>query len=156
MRDERDPIEELRDAWSALAPPEHAPEELDARTRAAVDWMRGAWATLEPGNVVVPRRIAARRALRRTTSLALVAALAAAILVVLQLATQRGEPAGGGEDVELASSSAADAPAVPNSASPSAPAALAREGGRLELRRGSVRLILLQPEPPAVGSGEAR
>lgn len=45
-----DPLDELRDAWNSLDAPEPADDPVDAdpATRAAVEWMRQAWATVEP------------------------------------------------------------------------------------------------------------
>ena len=49
MKRDSEPLDELREDWQALVPP--APvrplADEDAETRAAVDWMHGAWNALE-------------------------------------------------------------------------------------------------------------
>jgi hypothetical protein len=137
---ERDPLDELRRAWSALEGPDATPEGGDAQTETAVAWLRAAWGALVAPEPSVPARLRRgpwRRRLLRARPL-----LAAAGVLLLWALFQRGpqeaEPAA--ELVELAAAPAVTAPP----ASQRRVVVDAPEDG-LVLEHGSVRLVLLDP-----------
>ena len=134
---ERDPLEVFKDAWRDLEAPEATPEEGDAETEAAVEWMRQAWRTFEPPPAVVPFRLRVQSLRRRGPELGRLVA-AAAILVVASVLGRvfLKSGSGGGEasldppPVELASRQVIEAP----------------EEDALVMQHGSVRLVMLVPE----------
>jgi hypothetical protein len=124
MPEPRDP---LRALWEAVEPPPPARglADEDAATRAAVQWLQAAHARVAPALRMpsAPRR---RFRLRPLAPLA-----AAAALLLLLLVPPRPEPA-------------AAAPPPPRAGVE----LLASGADRIELRSGTVRLILLHPQPP--------
>ncbi len=132
MSEPRDP---LRDLWDAIeAPPAHrALADEDAATRAAVDWLQRALAQVRPtaaAPVTAMRLIPARRWPLR---FALTAA-AAALLLLARVFMRETEPA--------ALLTTADARPAADTVE-----LLANDAQHLEMRSGSVRLTLLQPQP---------
>lgn len=147
----------LRAAWNALEPEALAE---DAATCAAADWMRAAWARLEPAagleqatrralplhgarlaRVSEPPSHAGAAAPARTLVLA---AAAAALLFTLVVRRPAPEPSG----------------AVASRVAPAGPrvrAGVARlQGEHLELRSGSVRLLLPRPATDALPTNTLR
>ena len=158
MTKERDPLELLRDAWRAqdARPPAEELEQADATTRATVRYLRDGYrAQAATPPVEVLDALRARRAKRRVRArLRLVRgglALAAAAAVVLLLRPDAGE-------VPTLEPGAVTAQAGPTPVEPAGDARVRhvartdytpRPDG-LEMRSGSVRLILLAP----TGAGE--
>ena len=164
-------LEALRALWREARPaqgPEDAGEELeatDARTRAAVQWMRAAWRELEVPEPRVPVR-ARGRLLRFPRHVRVVASLAAAALVLaptLWLLLAPEEPAslerpeGRGELVAHAPSGAeAGATDDPNgsgalgaSGSTGSPGALGATGPMDSSASAGARVPNTTPEAPA-------
>jgi len=127
---ERDPLTELRAAWTALDAPAVADDwrDTDPRTRVAVDWMRAAWSEVRPSRPLTPP-------VRTWRTFHPWRAAAAALLVGTALASaiDRGRVAGTPAAESIASSTETITVA-------------AVEPDRLELISGPVRLILLSPE----------
>jgi hypothetical protein len=131
------PLDELRRAWRGLEPELPAGElaEADPATRASVAWMRAAWTGLPVPEPRVPGQLRRRPALRLLGALS----AAAAVLALLwaagwQAPVQRFEE-----------------PARTQTVQPTAntgPQLAALDSGRLELRSGPVRLILLKDQRP--------
>jgi len=150
-----DELDPLREAWRELdAPePERALEQPDEAARAALEWMRGAWARVEPPPALVPGSL--RRARRAPRWFALAAA--AGIGALLLWAALEGAGGGSAPDPERGATVAraeVDAPVPvpapePSAAAEELSAALeqveiaALSADRMELRSGPVRLILL-------------
>jgi hypothetical protein len=127
--------EPLRALWDAVeAPPAH--RELDGEddaTRAAVAWLRDAYSRVEAAPVaVLPQRRA------RRTPLWLAIAAAAALLLLARIALRDAQPDA------LPEQARAEPPTPP--AAPQKVQVLASDEQRLELRAGTVRLILLHPQ----------
>ena len=156
MKRDPEPLDALREDWQALVPP--APvrplADEDAETRTAVDWMRSTWNALEapePGSVptALTRTLASRPAPRLRLVPRIALALAAGLVAWFGFAVLRPaqDPTSSTEaPVELASVETAPAPSMQ-----AAPIVLAANTERVELRSGSVRLVLLQP--PATNAG---
>lgn len=148
-----DPLDELRRAWSELEAPEPDAAQADPQTLAALGWMRGAWAELEapalpeslqrppaqPGPV--QDRPAPARGLRARSQelLALAAALVTAL--VLGALQQRASRSTRSIETPLAG---VTAQLEPVQVTPLG-------DGELELRRGRVRLVLIN-NPTNVGT----
>jgi hypothetical protein len=137
---ERDELfDDLRAAWSALPPPEDVLERPDPLTRAVLGWMEGAWRELAVPRI--PRLPRSRPWWRRGSPLLRVAA-ALLITSLAGLALWWGSgasPSGPGHGARPRTSQ-------PDAAgAPIRVAAATRE--RLELASGSVRLVLVVPEP---------
>ncbi len=153
-----DPLDDLRAAWRSLEAPAPTDELADAdpRTRRAVEWMRAAWATVEPERELAPPRpvpVAAPRLLPPPVLLR----LAAAILVATLAALLWWRPDGSAAVEEGAPGLTADsdAPSAPDRRVPEPErvpeqpvlehvvqfASLSSE--KLEMRSGPVRLVLL-------------
>jgi hypothetical protein len=136
---EHEPDDPLRDElariYRGLRPPPlaDAASAADAETARAVLWMQDAWRGLEvpPARVPLPGR---RRARPRLLRPALAAAAAALVLGALALARLLGRRAS--EPAPPVAQGPADAGAVE---------ILALQAGRVELRSGPVRLVLLAP-----------
>lgn len=146
-----DPLDALREAWRALDAPDPTADRdavADPAERAALEWMRAAWGTLEAPPVRVP--VLRRRRVRRSLALVPLAA-AAGIAAALWLA-RSDEHASQPAESEPAPVAETLQPEVPATAL----AALERAEGGFELRHGSVRLIFVEPEPSAAESGDAR
>lgn len=171
-----DELDALRAAWERLDAPEpdRALDEPDEATRAAVEWMRTAWAALEPPPVAVPvpspARLEEARTHRRWPLLgalaALLAALAAAGLwaglerrreepgpVVGVLTVPTVEPDASGA-LEPADGIDGSSPAAREDGPSSAVQVAALSEERMELRSGPVRLILLTDSARANGARE--
>jgi hypothetical protein len=171
-----DELEALRAAWEWLEAPEpdRALDEPDEATRAAVEWMRSAWAALEPPPVEVPAPSASRvepSAQRRWPMLGALAALLAALVAAglwagLERPAQRGtravvgvltgpsvEPEASGA-LEPADELDASSPAAREDARSSAVQVAALSEDQMELRSGPVRLILLTNTARADGARE--
>lgn len=135
-----DPLDSLHEAWRDLDPPSPHTSE-DELTRAAVEWLRGAWETLEaptlelplqlPLQLPVARPAVGRAEPQRTLRLLPLAAAVAAgwLLFVLWLAGPGREVAG-----EIAAAPEEELPAMH---------ATLRDDGSVELRSGVVRLVLM-------------
>ena len=121
----RDPLRGLTEAWRGLEPPsvDRLEHEPDARTRATVDWMRAAWRELGAPPVPAPR-IVPQRPHPLAPILGAVAAAAAAVALLVLV------PTGPAPTVEPVAT--APPPIRPSF----------RADGTVELRSGSVRLIL--------------
>jgi hypothetical protein len=148
-----DELEPLRRAWDELAVPA-APRE-DAAERAAVDWMRGAWARIEPpAGASLPRRSARGASRRRPRWAWLAAAAAAGLAAVLLGLAQLGERRDArprSTEVPVAGAPPRSGPGLP--AEPESIPIATLTADRMELRAGNVRLILLtqhtgRPERP--------
>lgn len=131
------PLDSLAAAWRELDPPSpHADE--DALTRATVEWLRGAWETLESPTLELPvvQSAAQRDTPRRTLRLLPFAAAVAAgwLLLVLWIARPGAESA----NESIAEATQQELPAMH---------AIRRDDGSFELRSGVVRLILLDRPP---------
>ncbi|MSR63978.1 MAG: hypothetical protein EXS08_16260 [Planctomycetes bacterium] len=153
MSDEREPLDgearELRALYRSLQPPTTADElaEADPGTVRAVEWMRAAYRGLVVPPCALPRATPRpRRAARPVPRvLALAAAAAALVLGAAALWRRLARPAANPGPERVAQ----------------VPAPVAREGveilsvlpDRLELRCGPVRLVLLDPPPPASADG---
>jgi hypothetical protein len=146
------PLDELRRAWSRIAPPAVQDDlaQSDERTRAAVEWMRSAWSRVEvPAPVLPARSVRFRRAQRFVLPLA----VAAGALVALGIwfALQRFAP-GVRPDVvstEIAQQSTTTEGTAPEEGSAflsSGVAVASLAADRLEVCSGSVCLILLTPD----------
>lgn len=135
---ERDPYDELREAWDALEAPD--PDALAERDDAALAWMRSAWRAVEAPPAAIPPRLARPtwRALPRVAALA----AAAALLVALGTWWRIGPgpaPAGPGPIAQASVEETAPEPAAEEP-----PVQLASiEPDRMELRSGPVRLYLV-------------
>lgn len=173
-----DGLDPLRAAWERLEAPEpdRALEDPDEATRAAVAWMRGAWAALEPLPVEVPAELAAERSQARTRARSwapLAGALAALVVALLAAglwsAAQRGRavqetvlgalPSRDAEPREVQLPREAeptavmpDEPAAPEAEPPRGVRLAALSDDRMELRSGPVRLILLTNTAGADGA----
>lgn len=135
MSEPRDP---LRALWDAVEPPA-AHRTLDGEddaTRAAVAWLQGAYARLEPAAAPPRLGLVPHRARRWPRRIALAAA-AAALLLLARAAWNEPRPG-------LTLPTEAWIP--PPAAAPEVQV-LASDAQRLELRSGPVRLILLHPQP---------
>ena len=133
-----DPLDSLHEAWRDLdCPRPHADEDppTDALTRATVEWLRGAWSTLEAPPLALPtnRTAAGSNASRWTRRLLpLAGAVAAGWLLFLLWIAQTGE-----RDTN-------DIVRAPERELPAMHATL-RDDGSVELRSGVVRLVLMDP-----------
>jgi len=139
----------LTSAWHEQPAPEATPSlaQSDAETRAAVDWLQRSWTQLDaPALGEVPRALRRRVAQRRAPVLAWRRhAAAAALLLAVGLALRFS--ASWSTHVPRADAS------PPVAARPSVaggPQLVSAGPGRLELRSGPVRLLLLEPtdSPP--------
>jgi len=153
---ERDDLDELRALWRDVRPPA-ASEVPDAETERAVDWMRAAWRAVEPPAVPLSSLRIARRTSAAPVVLAVLAA-AALFLVVMRLVV--GDDARQPAPTDVAAS-ADDAEVTERPGDEGAPGMnveasplVAIAPDRIEMRQGSVRLILLRqveaagdPEP---------
>lgn len=150
-----EPGDPLRGLWDAVAapPPHRALADEDAETRAAVDWLRRAYARVAPA--AAPARRAARpaaRSQRRWPRLLAAPAAAAALLLLARALFFDPGPAAPSTLPVAAGAASAPAPASPEPP-PAAPVPgrapgvqlLASDPARVEMRSGSVRLILLHP-----------
>ena len=154
MTHDRDPLDELRASWGALEPPAPARPlaDEDAPTRAAVGWMTAAWSALEaPEPASLPstltEQLTSRVAPRFPLAARLALALAAGLLAWFGFA--RSRPA---HETAAPAETPVEFTAV---AAPAAPIVLIANRERVELRSGSVRLVLLQPLA-AHASGQPR
>ena len=132
---------ELQALYRRLEPPPLADgaEEADLETRRVVQWMRGAWRGLEVPPVRVP--IAVRRP-RRDARFTLLAAAAALVLGVALWRVLRARVAPAPAPLVQTPAPAADAIEV-----------VAMLPDRLELRSGTVRLVLLDPPKTTTDQG---
>jgi len=152
MTNERDPLELLRDAWKAqqAAPPE-ALAELDPETRATVGYLRDAFAaqSSEPPQALLAQleRREARRARPSRLRLmrgGLALAAAASVLVALRLVwTSPNAPDFEQEPPSGNPLLVASAESTPERVRHIARADYTPRPDGVELRSGSVRLILL-------------
>lgn len=163
---EHDPIEELRDAWRGLDAPDPTPREVDTETEQVLSSLRSAWDALEapalpPGLLrPAPAPIAIRprrnwRPLQVAAALLLIASSAYVARRTLQ--TGEGETQQPLSDhVALAEPTLPSVPAMPEAPQPlpKAPATQplrAVESAAIEdgivIQYGSVRLVMLTPEP---------
>lgn len=149
MSEDREP---LRALWDAVeAPPAHRTlDGEDDETRAAVAWLRDAYSRVEAARA--PVAVVPQRRVRRTPLLLAVAA-AAALLLLARVALRDAQPHALPEQAraEPPTQPAPPAPAPPAGTAPDAAAppevqVLASDEQRLELRAGTVRLILLHPQ----------
>ena len=132
MHDSELPLDELRAAWSRLSAP--APRaEADRATQASIAWMRSAWDSLE-SPAPDPRVLLRHRARAERAAITSWAAAAAVIIGGIVFALQRLAPPArpGIERAVMDSTPSANKPYI-----------AAIEPGRLEMRSGPVRLILL-------------
>ncbi len=135
-----DPLDSLYEAWRDLDPPSPHTSE-DALTRATVEWLRGAWETLEAPPLELPLQLPVARTTvgkggpRRTLRLLPLAAAVAAgwLLFVLWLARPAAEPTHG-----IAAAPEEELPVMH---------AILRDDGSVELRSGVVRLVLMDRPP---------
>lgn len=139
MTTERDPLDELRAAWRAMAPPDPT-ASVDARdepTRAAVAWMRSAWAAAAPPPTsALPWRVRLRIARPRVVRALPWVAAAAALVVCTALLGRGGRT----------EHDAAPVPELVARPEPIAkPELVSLSADRMELRSGPVRLILFTP-----------
>lgn len=159
---DRDPLDDLAALWQRATPPAldaDGEEPADERTAASLAWMRAAWDALEAPEPVVPRP--ATRAW--PLPLAALAAAAALLLLALPRPEEGAQPVAG---ARVSSSAGTEAgPAVSPASGPAGEAedeapllvdeqpipslesqALAAPyvPNALELRRGRVRLVLLE------------
>jgi len=149
---ERDlPLDELRGIWRGLEP-EPPPEDLaasDPHTRAAVEWMRAAWAGLPVPQPRVPlpgRPARPRHVLRLAAGLAAAAAALALLWPTgVEQSVQRSDDRARSEAGDTARRASVEAPARLGAEAPQ----LASLGpDHVELRSGPVRLILLKDRHP--------
>lgn len=155
---ERDPrLDELRAAWGRLQTPEPAEalEDADDATRAAVEWMQSAYATLAPRQTARPRF--ARRGIRPLRRAAGWAAAAAVLALGCGLwwssAGRVGPMHSEPRDLVQAPPIRPERPPQPVLASASS--------DRMEFRSGPVRLTLLlepgtSPAPPTPSEREQK
>jgi hypothetical protein len=162
MRD-GDELEPLRRAWEELEVPEPAPERsADVAERAALEWVRRTWERVEPPAPVRSPWPRPAPAAARTRRWPWIAAAAAAGLAGFWLATapSREEPPGtaGSPEPAIARTElpAKGSGATEEHSTPPAEVELAHVApDRMELRSGSVRLILLtQSAGPAAARSE--
>lgn len=154
---ERDPMEELRNAWGALEAPDATPEECDPQTAELMRVLRNEWQALRPPVVSIPLRLRRRSVLRRAQPFLQLAAtflllLGGAVLVRTlltensvrrEVAQANTEPAGPG-------TSPVQGAAPQDIARVVLPAS--RENG-IVMTHGKVRLVMLTPEP-TLGASE--
>lgn len=135
MSEPRDP---LRALWDAVAAPAaHRPlADEDAATRDAIAWLQGAYARVAPAAAAPRARLAPRPVHAWARRLALVAA-AAVLLLIVRASWNEPRP---GRDLP------AEARMPPPATAPEIQV-LTSDAQRLEMRSGSVRLILLHPQP---------
>ena len=133
---ERDPLEAFKSAWRELEAPAATPEEGDAETEAALEWMRRAWRTLEPPPAVVPFRLRVQPLRRQLPVLGRLAAAAAILAIASVLA--RVFLGGGARSGEV--------PIDPPPEQVARVVIEAPEEGALVMQHGSVRLVMLVPE----------
>lgn len=155
-------LAELRAAWRTLAPEDPAErlDEPDAATRATLDWLRTAWqaSASDAPELRLPWRLrlgAARRRLRPLAPWLAAAGLLVALLREVTAprgATQSGRVPSRGDLVVEASPDVAPVAPGPTVVHVPDPIALpdvipltAVDAQRMEMRRGPVRLILVQP-----------
>ena len=124
-----DELDALRGLWDRLeAPPLDRPlEEEDAETRAAVEWMQGAWASARPDLVIRPAARPAPSLLERARPW-FASAAAAAILVSFSVAILR-------MDVATSTTDVADAPTQ------EPPVLVEHTDGAVSLKSGPVKLV---------------
>jgi len=135
--EERDPLELLAASWKRLEAPSPARdlEKEDEVTRRAVLWLRQAWSTLEAPVLRAPRRLRFAPFRRRVLRPAVAAALLLAAGAALFLPGRPQETRSAAEIVVRAPNPPEPRPVLLPDSRP----------GRMELRSGPVRLILLQP-----------
>lgn len=135
MSEERDSLGAFKSAWRELEAPDATPDQGDAETEAAVEWMRQAWKTLEPPPAVVPFHLRVRLLRGRLPVLGRFAAAAA----ILALCTLLGRVllTGGLENGAVSP----DDPEITSRLVIEAP-----EADALVMEHGSVRLVMLVPE----------
>lgn len=157
----RDPIDDLRALWNGLEAPEpdHSDAPRDARTDAAVDWMRATWGRIEAPPAEVPFVLRRRRVVRRATLLAVAAALLAGLSILIGDRPDLGQAPTAPHDPRVADVTAH----APGLAPGPAPVIERDErvldvipdddhtrtaidaDGRLTLSRGSVQLVWVKP-----------
>ena len=128
-----DPLEEVRRAWFELEAPEPDAAQADLETLAALDWIRAAWSELEAPALAEDQHRPPVPNLRARSKqlLALAAALVAALVLgTLQQQASRSTPS---KETPLAD---VTAQLEPVQVTPLG-------DGELELRRGRVRLVLI-------------
>jgi hypothetical protein len=143
----RDPVDALGDAlrraWSELSAPEPDAPAGDPAEEAAAAWMRAAWSALEPPPAELPFAVRRRARRARLAPLALAAGLtglaAAAVLAMVVALRERAA-----EHADALARAGAEAHEETIEVA-------AVDAGRMELRSGPVRLILLDEwtEAPA-------
>lgn len=126
------PLDELRAAWFGVRAP-LSEDAHDAATQASVEWMRAAWRARE-APAADPRVLLAHRARAERLAITRWAAAAAVVIVGIAFTLQRLAPSAR-QGIESGGISG-----LPSSSEPYI-AAVAPD--RIELRSGSVRLILL-------------
>lgn len=161
MSKPQDPIDDLQQAWQSLPipPATRELEEEDALTQQTVHFLQEAWKQLEVPVAQVPALKAGKG--RLLTFSRFLASAAAATLIGLglfEVARQTDQPTVPTEQLqadltpnELETSNAEKSSGeIPTRSSDSAPELLAEvissDSERIEMRAGSVRLVLLQPE----------
>jgi len=136
--EESDPLERLAASWKKLeAPsPDRDLEREDEATRRAVLWIRQAWSALETPAFRAPRHLRFAPFRRRFLRPAVAAALLLAAGGLLLSPERPGETRSAAEIVVRAPNPPEPRPVLLPDSRP----------GRMELRSGPVRLILLQPD----------
>lgn len=163
--DERDEsLDALRNAWEQLTPPAGDARSNDPGEHASVAWMQAAWRELEAPTSAVPEaalRHVSTNAPRRRRNVTIGFAIAASIGAVAlaawfaldqERATTTHEPTD-----ELVTHTEPEAPEVHEARGEAELFELAAiEPGRMEVRSGSVRLILLDSTETPLEGTDAR
>ena len=153
---EHDPLHALRSLWSRVeAPPldDGEREPADPATRAAVEWLRGAWrAQVPPSLPSLPRaargaqgRPAPSHAALRGARRAALAGAALAASIALLLGPRGAAPADGGREPGTGPRPARASAVVTSPIHTPPVLASLRADGTLEARAGRVRLVLCTP-----------
>jgi len=139
-----DELEELRSLWRDVRPPAVS-DSLDEETERAVEWMRAAWNAVE----APPLPAALERSVPRETTTGWTGAalflIAASVFVVFALRSPIVEGPGS-RPVDDTATNALEHPegTNPTGTDVEAPPFVAMASDRIEMRRGSVRLVLLR------------